>query len=184
MRRFIVFIGIAALSLLGISPAGATVAPASQLPVFTVPALVIPPGGGMFIPEHTQGDKDFAGHGPDVAADANLVGLHPGSRQLSFGLCMDAVETKKDFTRANGCTDLFPVFGAPAGQCILSVSRGIFEQLHYVDDNHAVDTFGPQVPNSFVEQWAVVGDTSGNEAGSRTGVRILTRSFTVTTAPC
>ncbi|MEU8413127.1 hypothetical protein AB0C24_10075 [Amycolatopsis japonica] len=97
---------------------------------------------------------------------------------------MTAVETTKDFTRASGCSGVVLLYRAPVGECIHSVSRGTFDELRYVDTDHAVDVFAGRISGSFVQSWEAVGDTKGNEAGTKTGVSVFTHNLTVTSAPC
>jgi hypothetical protein len=97
---------------------------------------------------------------------------------------MHAKETQSDFTEAGGCSNPVVIFVAQPGQCLQSINRGTFDQLNYTDTDHDVDVFPGQVTGSFVQQWEVVGDTDGPEAGTKTRLQIVTKSITVTTFSC
>lgn len=187
-RRIAAGVGLTAVTLgMSVVPAASSTGQAASdvtvLTVATVPSQRIYPPGPIFLPPRVgPGDADFAGHGPDVVADATLSGV--GTRNLTVQLSMTAVETRNDFTRVSGDSGVVLIYRAPVGECIQSVSRGTFDELRYVDTDHAVDSFTGQVSGSFVQSWEAVGDTSGNEAGTKTGVSIFTHNLTVTSAPC
>jgi hypothetical protein len=63
------------------------------------------------------------------------------------------------------------------------VSTRTVDRLTYVDTDHALDTFVGQ-PGGFVSRWEIIGDTDGNEAGTRTGVDVFTGDIAVTSVPC
>ncbi len=182
-RRITAGVGLTAVTL------GLLVTPAAAAPdvsvsaVATVPSARIYPPGPIFRPPRVgTGDADFAGHGPDVVADATLIGI--GTRNLYVELGMTAVETRSDFTRVSGDSGLVLLYRALAGWCVQGVSHGTFDELRYVDTDHSVDGFTGQISGSFVQSWEVVGDTSGTEAGSETGASIFTHNLTVTSTPC
>ena len=129
----------------------------------------------------TNSYTEFNGHGPDVDATAALGGF--GTRNLTVSLCMDAIETRSDFTHASGCSGSFVIFTAPPGECVQSVSRETFDELVYRDTNVNIDVFGPQNAASFVQRWESTGDTRGEDAGVKTGVDIFTAPMIVNTAP-
>ncbi|RSN52585.1 hypothetical protein DMH01_41145 [Amycolatopsis sp. WAC 04182] len=188
MRKSVLGIG-AMTAVLGLSLAPAAIAApgsAGQGGVGTFASVVIGakrvPVDNRFIPPRVGGDAEFDGHGPDVFANAILVGI--GSNRLAVRIFMDAIETTPDFTRARGTSPDFLIYVAPAGQCVLSVSRGGYEEIRYRDTDHAVDAFGGQVTDSFVSGWSFVGDTNSSEAGTRTGVALTTFSFVANVQPC
>lgn len=132
------------------------------------------------------GDEDFAGHGPDIFTSAEFrIGLQ-SPRNLHVFLCMEAEETRLDFTRVSECR-FFLIFQAPPGECVVDVRRdelqpiGYRDELKYRDTNHDLDTFDGQVYDSFVQKWEVTGDTPGNEAKTETGVDLFTHRLIVTT---
>jgi hypothetical protein len=173
--------GLAAMLVAGLAVPATAAADAGTFALVSIPARRIPVDN-RYIPPRITGDADFAGHGPDILARGTLVGV--GSNRLWVQIFMDARETTSDFTRARGTSQLFLIYVAPAGQCVRSVSRGTFEEIQYRDTDHAVDDFPGQVTNSFVRDWSFVGDTAGNEAGTRTGAALSTFTFTADVQPC
>lgn len=181
-RRIAVGIGLIALTLTMTGGQSATAATGQVAPlaVTTVPPLRVPPSG-QFIPPLINGDADFAGHGPRVYAEAHL--LVRDRKRLVVQLYMQGVETQPDRTTVQGYSPDYLIFFAPGAECIQSVSTGTYAEIIYTDTDHANDIL-PGLTGSFVSVWNFVGDTSGNEAGSETGVSIGTNGFTVTTGPC
>lgn len=181
-RRVVVGIGLLALTFgLTTTPAAtASTEQAAPLAVTNVPPLRVP-ASGQFLPEWINGDKDFAGHGPRVYAEAHLL-VRDGKR-LVVQFYMQGVETQPDRTTVQGYSVDYLIFQAPGTECIQSVSTGTYAEIIYTDTDHANDLL-PGLTGSFVSVWNFVGDTSGNEAGTETGVSIGTNGFSVTTAPC
>jgi hypothetical protein len=176
-------------AVVGLSVAPSAVASpgsAGQEGVGTLAAVVIPvkriPVDNLFIPPRIGGDDEFNGHGPDVFANATLVGV--GTNRLRVRIFMDAIETRSDFTHVRGTSPEFLIYVAPAGQCVRSVSRGTYEEIRYRDTDHDVDVFAGQVTDSFVRDWSFVGDIDGSEAGTRTGAALTTFSFVADVQPC
>ncbi len=187
-RRFAVVVGLAAVTLgLVVVPSASAVGPAEQtvapLTVTNVPVLRIPVSGRFIPPKVGTGNNDFEGHGPDIVATATLNVIDSG-RRLAIVLCMRAKATPGDLTEVNGCSVPFLIFVAPVGECVRNVSVGTFDEIRYTDDDHADDVLPSVIPNTFVSVWNIVGDTNGNEAGTKTGVSIGTNGFSVTTLPC
>jgi hypothetical protein len=180
MRKIIIVAGLAAL-LLGGAAVPAASADAGTLALVSIPARRIPVDN-RFIPPRVGGDAEFNGHGPDVLARGTLTGV--GTSRLSVLIFMDAIETTSDFTHVRGTSQPFLIYVAPPGQCVVSVSRGTFDELRYRDNDHGVDTFPGQVTNSFVREWSIVGDTSGDEAGTETGAALSTFTFTANVQAC
>jgi hypothetical protein len=183
-------IGIGLMAILAGGVASPTAAVASESAEVGPLATVIVaarrvPAASYFIPPRVGGDTDFAGHGPRIDARATLLGV--GTRQLRVRLYMDAIETQQDLTHVRGDSATFGdylVYDAGAGQCVRGVSRGDRDQLPYVDNDHPEDVFPGQVQDSFVRQWHSVGDTSGPEAGTRTGVAVDTFELSLNVQPC
>ncbi len=188
MRKLLIGLGMIAvmLSLFAVPSTAAAAGPAK--PAAGVQATVsLPstrfPAAGRFIPPHVgNGDREFDGHGPVVVARARLLVI--GGNRLVVRLYMHATETTSDHTEAEGESNEFPFYNAPAGQCIKSLSRADFDELNYTDTDTDVDSFPGQVVNSFVHNFGVRGDTVGDDAGIRTGFAIATRSMTLTTGAC
>jgi hypothetical protein len=118
-----------------------------------------------FVPPHTgRGDRDFGGHGPRVFVSAELSIRN--DNELWVRLFMSAVETRSDFTTAEGTTD-FMIYrhSAPIANILSDVaSSALYEDFNHEDD---VITLGG---TELVRQFVLTGDTRGNEAGSQSGV--------------
>jgi hypothetical protein len=154
---------------------------AGTLALVSIPARRVPVDGFFIPPKVGSADAEFEGHGPDITASATLL---VGSRQLRVQIFMDAIETVSDFTHAQGTSTPYLLYTAPAGQCIVSVSRGEFDEIEYIDSDHDNDIFPGQVTGSFVRTWTFVGDTAGSEAGTRTGAAVTTFAFTADVQRC
>lgn len=122
------------------------------------------PSTPKFIPPLVGGDPDFKGHGPDVRVSARLS-AHNGD-ELWVHLTMHAKETKKDYTEVNGSADYLLW---RSDKAILRILSDTYSEASYRDTDHDDDilTIGA---GELVREFRCVGDTSGDEAGSRTGV--------------
>ncbi|WP_437849852.1 hypothetical protein [Sorangium sp. So ce363] len=90
---------------------------------------------------------------------------------------MDALETRSDWTRAAGTTWYrLHIATAP----IVDVDGPVDFNHAYTDTDHAHDIFS-FAPESLVNKLDYVGDTKGNEAGSKTGVRVYFNPITIVT---
>jgi hypothetical protein len=187
MRRLLIGIGLVGVlfSLLTIPATAAPSSPAkpaaaAPLATVSIPARRIP-ASDFFLPTWIGGDREFDGHGPRVFASATLL---VASKSLKVRLFMDAIETKSDFTHARGTSPDYLIFVPAAGQCIVSVSKGTYDELQYTDNDTTLDNFSGQVVGSFVKSYSVIGDTAGDDAGVDTGFHINTFTFSVTTQAC
>lgn len=182
-RRIAVGVGLIALtlSLTAVPSATASTGQAAPRAVTVMPPLRIP-SSGEFLPPWIRGDRDFAGHGPRVFAEAHL-GVTGGGKRLVVTFYMQGVETQPNWTTVQGESSEYLIFLAPGAECIQSVNIGTYAEIIYTDDDHDNDLL-PGLTGSFVSVWNFVGDTPGNEAGTETGFSIGTNGFTVTTAPC
>ena len=134
----------------------------------------------FFVPPHVGGDRDFHGNGPRVQLWADL---RIEDDALEARIVMDALEwrdgqPKHDFTQSYGATDWVRVYTPPGGERVARVHADMNVYVAHVDDDHDVDALdGP--PTSFVQRFEVVGDTKGDEAGSRTGVQVFFNQISV-----
>lgn len=129
-----------------------------------------------FRPPHVRGDRDFKDHGPRVTFRAEVgVDRHAGTLAVRVYMRAEEWEEGKpepDHTTAEGWTAWQPVSGPP-GLRIVDLAGGQpsgFEHS-YLDENHEPDVF-QFPPQALVASLVFIGDTSGEEAGSRTGVRV------------
>lgn len=188
MRKIVTGIGLLALLLAGAAAPAATAEPSDVgvRRVVTIGAKQLP-SANYFFPPHVAGDADFNGNGPNVFTSTRLFGV--GTRTLQVQIFVDAIETRSDFTRARGLSSKMTIFEANAGECVVSLKRGVndvgqYDEISYIDTDHDRDHFLGAVSGSFVNNWFIVGDTSGNEAGTETGAFIQTWSMTATVQAC
>lgn len=149
-----------------------------------------------FIPSHTRGDRDYAGHGPDVKLNAalELITNSSAGTTARIRLAMEAVETVADWTTTSGVR-YTPLFVTDAGYRVSSIvdSTGrnvvIQDSKTYRDTDHSDDLLAPGYVTStfftsFVSRYVVTGDTAGDEAGTRTGTTLTTKAMTVRATNC
>lgn len=119
-----------------------------------------------FIPQHVAGDRDFGGHGPRVNVSASIAIRN--TREIWATISMNARETQSDWTEVQGSTN-FRLYGHD--RPILAILSDTFSQQSYIDTDHSDDEL-PLSPNDLVNKFVCVGDTGGDEAGTRTGVTV------------
>jgi hypothetical protein len=127
----------------------------------------------FYIPPHVDGDADFGGHGPRVNLEVELHVFN--GNEVWASVHIDAIETKSDWTRAEG-TGWFHLY--TASRDIAEILSPTSFEHEYVDTDHANDLYSFSTGN-LVSQLDYVGDTRDNEAGSRTGVQIIFQPITV-----
>ena len=131
--------------------------------------VTIKPRQAFYIPPHTRGDKDFKGHGPKVLCTVDIKPNKDKTR-LVCTLTMHARETQLDFTTAKGERS-FPVYNAPRGWTISRILTPTSSNKRYKDTNQDEDIF--RMGNwGLVNTFAFIGDAKGNDAGTRTRVRV------------
>ena len=144
--------------------------PVAETKIVTLPSTQI----SNFIPPHTRGDREFGGHGPDVFVSATLINR---STFLDVSVFMKAVETKSDFTTASG-SKTFRIHNIEPGFRIKRIINDTSSSASYVDNDHGVDTLSLSSAE-LVREFLVVGDTSGNDAGTDTKVSVNFNPITV-----
>ncbi|WP_437335984.1 hypothetical protein [Sorangium sp. So ce394] len=127
----------------------------------------------FYIPPHVGGDADFGGHGPRVNLEVELHVFN--GNEVWASVHIDAIETKSDWTRAEG-TGWFHLYTASSN--IAEILSPTYFEHEYTDTDHARDLYAFS-PGSLVSLLDYVGDTKGNEAGSRTGVQVFFQPITV-----
>jgi hypothetical protein len=138
-------------------------------PVCASKVQVVSPGSiGPFVPRKIgQGDADFAGNGPDVNADVSLI---VAPQALSARVHMHARETRSDWTEVDGW-QTYQLYAPDPGWRIEQVIGKTSSVHHYVDSNVTEDSFD-QGTGELVRRYVYVGDTAGDEAGTRTSVKV------------
>ncbi len=128
--------------------------------VYITPSLL------SHIPPHVAGDREFDGNGPDIFIH---VRFYKTEKQVYLKVWMKARETQSDWTEASGWSNNHFFYTAPEGWHIKKIEgETVFDNIvDFEDHDHATNVF-----NRSLGQFAVVGDTPGDEAGTETGVSI------------
>jgi hypothetical protein len=120
----------------------------------------------QYTPPHTRGDRDFGGHGPKVWCEVALS-VRNGT-EIWATVSMRAEETQHDWTTAAGQQD-FLIYTHP--RPIAAIVSDTSSDAYYEDSNHDEDVV-EKGGGELVRQFIFVGDTRGDEAGTRTKVLI------------
>jgi len=170
---------------------------ARVLPHCPIRTEVLPEQTVLFVPPKVGGgDADYDGNGPCV--DFRLaLRLEDGDKTLAAHYRMHAFECdgnfmkpRHDFTTAKGEEKLVLKIASPRGRIIGYNANSTMSQS-YIDTNHSSDDFDYFDPNSNlfnpfspVKKLSFVGDTVGDEAGTRTGVFITFSAMRVELETC
>lgn len=142
-----------------------------------------------FTPPHTRGDKDFKGHGPCVRFSLTLS-LDAERKKIKVNYFMEAWECPDEYccwegdkteAMGSGSITLFQVTDPNERIIDYNVESSFSHQ--YIDNDHEDDVFNFSGIQP-VYKLRYVGDTDGNEAGSKTQVKIYFRDITVTVEKC
>lgn len=166
------------------------VPPGCRIVPVDVPAEKIPTF--LFVPPDTGGegaDPDYKGNGPCVVFRLNLE-LEDEDRTLAAKYRMHAYECsddfekpKYDYTAAEGSGELALIVAAPHER-ILGHNKATGMMERYIDTNHTEDIFIYTDPRNPVEKLRFVGDTRGDEAGTKTRVLITLKPIKVMKETC
>ncbi len=145
----------------------------------------------LFVPPHTQGDKEFAGNGPCVTFELSLQVEDGGTalvakyRMHAYECSDDFGKPKSDFTAAVGDDEVVLLVASPRGR-ILGHNLDSSMTHEYIDKNHAEDEFDDDdfSASNPVKTLRFLGDTSGSEAGTKTRVFITLREMKVELETC
>lgn len=117
-------------------------------------------------PNHIGGDREFAGHGPDVDEITAAIETRNGEKEIWVVMALHAKETRSDWTEAQGNWEK-KLYTTQTGQKVNSIDTDRASNASYVDTNHALDT--PSVSGgTLVRKFEVMGDTGGNDVGNCT----------------
>ena len=150
-----------------------------QAPVCKSRVVRFQPEPVTFVPPHTRGDHEFAGHGPTSTASVTLL---TDPRRIRAEVRMHAYESnpdnspRKDDTTASGSGN-FHVYTAPLDWRIERVLGPLRASKQYRDNDHADDPF--DMGGGLVRRFVFVGDTRGAEAGHRTKVDVFFNRLSV-----
>jgi hypothetical protein len=116
-------------------------------------------------PTHVAGDREFAGHGPDVYANAFVYTTGHSDEQLAVSFYLRERETRSDWSEASKSW-AYLLYTAPSGQSIWYIYNTQFSEVTYTDTDHYLDWFYPA--DNLVSAFVIMGDTSGNDIGNCT----------------
>ncbi|WP_437806343.1 hypothetical protein [Sorangium sp. So ce1078] len=139
------------------------------------PSTLVGLSTGFYVPPRVGGDAEYDGHGPSVSLQVELSVFN--GNELWAAVYMDALETKSNWTRAAG-TAWYRLY--TASRPIVEVVGPVDFNHTYTDTDHAHDIFS-FAPDSLVNKLDYVGDTKGNEAGTKTGVRVYFNPISIVT---
>jgi hypothetical protein len=145
-------------------------------------------GHQIFIPPHTNGDADYHVHGPCINYDIYDIRPEEDGKKLVAKMFMSAYECnsdgsgRADYTTAQGGTDVVLMIAGP-GEKILGHDRQIPFKYSYRDQDTDDDVF-PFTGATPVEKLVFVGNTLGDEAGTKTKVTTYFAKTAVTIKKC
>lgn len=115
-------------------------------------------------PSHIGGDREFAGHGPNVTASAQLRIVD--EKRIFVDLHLHEKETRSDWTECLG-NWTYLVYTAPGNWQIQSILTDISSTTSYRDTDHDLDR-PPVSGGRLVSIFEIMGDTGGNDVGNCT----------------
>ncbi len=131
-----------------------------------IQTIKIVPTKFSYTPPHKGGDADYNGHGPDINIGVRFFYT---DKQVYLYVWMSARETQSDWTDVYGWSGQHIVYNAPIGWHIKGIEGPInFDNIIDITDNGHDD----HIINKTLGQFTIVGDTSGDEAGTETSVDI------------
>lgn len=132
-----------------------------------------------FAPVLTAGDREFAGHGPDVTMEVRFTPADLEGRTWTLRYSMRAEEPGGD-TKAFGYRDVTVTFPFPAGYMIEAyISPTVWTSTGmYTDETLTEDTVYPMSPDGPVDFFKVMGDTKGDDVEGGTQMTIFFKPIT------
>lgn len=124
-------------------------------------------------PKHVNGDREFAGHGPDVRASVRLS-ISRNKRNIVANISLSARETMRNWTTAKGSWSR-NIWTAPSGYEIVRILSSKSSTASYRDRNHHIDR--PRPRGSLVKIFEIMGDTRGNDVGNCTSDDVFMNIF-------
>jgi PKD repeat protein len=115
-------------------------------------------------PTHIGGDREFAGHGPDVEASAKLTVVE--NRHIYVDIYLHEKETRYDWTECVGNWSEL-IYTAPSSRKIFSILSDMASVTSYRDTDHALDR-PPVRGGNLVSKFEIMGDTGGDDVGNCT----------------
>ena len=132
----------------------------------TTPFAFTPSSITRQCPTHIGGDREFAGHGPNVDLISAEIERRNLDQEIWVVLKLHVIETRSDWTEAEGTWN-HRLWSAPSGQKVNSIDTDLESNANYVDTDHDLDR--PTVRGgTLVRRFEVMGDTGGNDVGNCT----------------
>ncbi|MCY1033344.1 hypothetical protein OV207_17960 [Corallococcus sp. BB11-1] len=143
---------------------------------------------GFYVPPKTGGDEDFAGNGPKMDIDFEMEVRNGNELWVAMRIWGHEVGGT---TKVHGdqfyhiATTTSPIVSISPTPWPFSQYSANGPEFHfeYTDMGHSLDAwFFPQLTSNtrIVQNLTCVGDTSGDEAGSRTGCSAVLHDLTIT----
>ena len=120
-----------------------------------------------YMPPRTRGDGEYDGNGPGVTSTVNI---YVDGNTIKAKVYMRARETKSDWSTAEG-SGIFNIYTAPSNRRIIGIVSDKQTSANYTDSGHSEDFF-EKGNGELIKRFAFVGDTDGDEAGTRTRVKV------------
>ncbi len=132
----------------------------------------------IWIPPHTNGDKDFDGSGPRMVSHLYLK--HDGTKVYAQ-IYLYAQETKSNWTTAVGSSQWIEIYSVKDGYRINKIKEATdylnilrANNIDYVDSS--IEDY---IMETVVGRAILVGDTTGDDAGTRTKINLNLKSFNI-----
>lgn len=117
-------------------------------------------------PEHTEGDREYAGNGPRVIAYAKLE-LANNNKEINLVIYMHQKETNNGDTECKDTWKYPKIYTAPNNWRIQSVLTDMRSDANYTDHDTGSDPPDmPSVTGGLVSRFEIVGDTDGWDVGA------------------
>jgi hypothetical protein len=132
----------------------------------------------VWIPPHTNGNKDFDGDGPRMISHVYLK--HDGSKVYAQ-VYLYAQETKSDWTTATGTSNWVEIYSAKSGYRINKIKdpTDYLNILRLNNQDYVDSSIEDYIMETVVGRAILVGDTVGDEAGTRTKITLNLKSFDI-----
>jgi hypothetical protein len=133
---------------------------------------------GFLVPPHTRGDREFDGHGPQIWIDTRIYVSE--LRKIKARIWMRFVENRSDWTTAEGTftVDVYDGTYDNVERINYVVSPGTSSDMYYEQAGGHGGFTRPEDAGP-VNEYYIVGDTRGSEAGTQTGASIRFRPVTI-----
>jgi hypothetical protein len=132
----------------------------------------------IWIPPHTYGNKDFDKDGPKMISHVYLK--HDGSRVYAQ-IYLYAQETKLDYTTATGTSQWVEIYSIKPNYRINRIKdpTDYLNILRNNNQDYVDSSFDDYIMETVVGRAILVGDTDGDEAGTRTKITLNLKSFNI-----